>query len=85
MTRRPINSVDMNWRINRLERHVIGTEENNWQDGLVVWRANLDRNFHRIRRLLHLWGGGLLAALLASDLLGSQASKIIGAFIGAGH
>jgi hypothetical protein len=73
-------TADYKWRMARLERHVIGTEEENWQDGLIVWRANLDKRFAQIMRIIHLWGGGLLAAFLASGVIDQRAAHVIGAF-----
>lgn len=83
MTRRPVNtaerSADLKWRMARLEKHVIGTEENNWQDGLVVWRADIEKNFKQVKQIVHIWGGALLAGLLASGLLNHMPG--IGAFL----
>jgi hypothetical protein len=65
----------------RLEKHVIGTEDANWQDGLVVWRANLDRRLQQITRAVHIWGSALFAAFLASGILDQRAAHVIGAFL----
>ena len=84
MTRRVNQSernADMRWRMARLEKHVIGTEEQNWQDGLVVWRANIDKNFARIRKQLHIWGSVLLAALFGTGVINEKAAHVVGAFI----
>lgn len=85
MARSPVNqserTADMRWRMSRLERHVIGTEEANWQDGLVVWRTNIDRNFARVRKTIHLWGGALLTVLFGTGMINQNAAHVIGAFI----
>lgn len=71
----------MRWRMARLEKHVIGTEDQNWQDGLVVWRANIDRNFARIRKTVHVWGSVLLAVIFGTGVIDQNAAHVIGAFL----
>lgn len=73
-------NADTKWRLNRLERHVIGTQEGDYKDGLVTWRANLDRTIARVRYVVHIWGAAILAALLATGLVDQKAAKVIGAF-----
>ena len=81
MARPPSSLADASWRLNRLEKHVIGTEENNWQDGLVVWRADLEKTIKSTKRIVHLWGLTLSAAFLASGVLNGKAAQVVGAFL----
>lgn len=74
-------TADYKWRMARMERHVLGTEDKNYQDGLVVWRENLDKRFVQIKRLIHLWGSALMAGFIASGAVGSHAAHVLGAFL----
>lgn len=85
MARARVNTVersaDVRWRLARLEKHVIGTEDANWQDGLVVWRKELDRKFATVNRLIHTWGAAIVAAVLASGIIDQRAAAVAGAFL----
>lgn len=76
-------NADTKWRLARLEKHVIGTAEKNWTDGLVAWRENLDKNIARVKNVIHIWGAAIITALVATGLINQQAAKVIGAFFNA--